>query len=279
MKTILALAWSADDTTTFDVAGSLAKRHGSHVIGLAPPSFRAVSVAWAEAGMGAPFDMLDDDEEEKRRIEGLRQAFDARMAAAGIGKVAAGALEGGACWADSDHAAPATIGANGRAADIMIVPQPGGPPKMPESIFEGALFESGRPVLMVPQGAPAEVGRRVVVAWNGSTETARAIAMASSLLKSAEAVSVISVEGAMVPGPSAEELALSLRRHGLTVTVRHYPVVARSTGHTLVEASQEVGADLIIKGAYTQSRLRQLIFGGLTRHLITASPIPVLFAH
>ena len=76
MKTILVLAWDAEDTAAFEAAASLAHRFGSHVVGLGPPSYRAVSVAWTDVGMGAPFDTpLADDEEERRRMTGLRNAF------------------------------------------------------------------------------------------------------------------------------------------------------------------------------------------------------------
>ena len=83
----------------------------------------------------------------------------------------------------------------------------------------------------------------------------------------------------MVEGPSAAEQAATLKRHGLPVTARHCPAGSKPAGQTIVEEAQKARADLIIKGAYTQSRLRQLIFGGVTRHLILASPLPVLFSH
>jgi nucleotide-binding universal stress UspA family protein len=161
----------------------------------------------------------------------------------------------------------------------MVVPQPGPLPKMPESQFEGALFDSGRPVLVTPPGRHAAIGKKVVIAWNGSTETARAISMAMPFIMGAEAVEVISIEGAMVQGPSSADLAAALRRHGLAVTSRHCEAGGKSTGQAMVDEATKFGADMIVKGAYTQSRLRQMIFGGLTRHLILSSTIPVLFAH
>lgn len=283
MKTILVLAWDAEDTAAFEVAASLASRFGGHVVGLGPPSYRAVSVAWTDVGMGAPFDTpLADDEEERRRMAGLRASFLRAMDTAGVPDVATASGSSGGpttTWTELQNAVPMAIGSIGRVADLMVVPQPGPLPRMPESLFEGALFDSGRPVLMVPPGRHHAVGRKVVIAWNGSTETARCLSMAMPLIREAEAIEVVSIEGAMVQGPSSEELATALRRHNLPVTATHVDAGNKSNGQAMVDQATRFGADLIVKGAYTQSRLRQMIFGGLTRHLILSCPIPVLFAH
>ena len=150
---------------------------------------------------------------------------------------------------------------------------------MPESVFETALFDSGRPVLVVPPGFSGMVGKRILFAWNGSTESARAISLAMPVLSGAETIEVLSVEGAMVPGPTALEIADSLKSHGLNVTGQHVKPGAKTAGQTIVDRAQALGADLIVKGAYTQSRLRQMIFGGVTRDLILSSPLPVLFSY
>jgi nucleotide-binding universal stress UspA family protein len=99
------------------------------------------------------------------------------------------------------------------------------------------------------------------------------------VLSGAESIDVLSVDGALVPGPSAAEIAESLRSHGLNVTSQHVKPGGRSAGQTIVDTAVAGGADLIVKGAYTQSRLRQMIFGGMTRHLILNSTLPVLFSY
>lgn len=83
----------------------------------------------------------------------------------------------------------------------------------------------------------------------------------------------------MVPGPTSAEIAESLRSHGLNVTSQHVKAGGKSAGQTIIDRAQALGADLIVKGAYTQSRLRQMIFGGVTRDLILTSPLPVLFSY
>ncbi|OJU45087.1 MAG: hypothetical protein BGN99_30795 [Alphaproteobacteria bacterium 65-37] len=262
------MAWTAEDPSSFDLAAKIARKFGARLIGLEPPSYGVMSMAWADAGMGAPIGGgLAEDAEERQRVAAVKQAFDQR--ASGLTSE----------WRTADDSGPTAIGTIGRAYDLIVLPQPGALPKMPESVFETALFDSGRPILVVPPGATDMVGKRILFAWNGSTESARAISLAMPVMAGAEAIEVLSVEGAMVPGPTSAEIAESLRSHGLNVTSQHVKPGAKSAGQTIIDRAQSLGADLIVKGAYTQSRLRQMIFGGVTRDLILSSPLPVLFSY
>jgi nucleotide-binding universal stress UspA family protein len=262
------MAWTAEDPAAFDLAAKLAKGFGARLVGLEPPSYGVMSMAWADAGMGAPIGGgLAEDAEERQRVAAVRQAFDSR--AMGLTSE----------WRAADDSGPTAIGIIGRAYDLIVMPQPGALPKMPESVFETALFDSGRPVLVVPPRFSGMVGKKILFAWNGSTESARAISLAMPVMSRAEAIDVLSVDGAMVPGPSAAEIADSLRSHGLNVASQHVKPGTRSAGQTIVDTAIAGGCDLIVKGAYTQSRLRQMIFGGMTRHLIMQSPLPVLFSY
>ena len=268
MKSILTMAWTAEDPSAFELAAKIARKFDARLVGLEPPSYGVMSMAWADAGMGAPIGGgLAEDAEERQRVAAVKQAFDQR--ATGLASE----------WRSADDSGPTAIGTIGRAYDLIVLPQPGALPKMPESVFETALFDSGRPVLVVPAGTAGLVGQRILFAWNGSTESARAISLAMPVLSGAEAIVVLSVDGAMVPGPTSAEIADSLKSHGLNVSSLHEKPGTRSAGQTIVDTAISVGADLIVKGAYTQSRLRQMIFGGMTRHLILNSPLPVLFSY
>jgi nucleotide-binding universal stress UspA family protein len=262
------MAWTAEDPAAFELAAKLAKGFGARLVGLEPPSYGVMSMAWADAGMGAPIGGgLAEDAEERQRVAAVKQAFDAR------------ALGLTSEWRAADDSGPTAIGIIGRAYDLIVMPQPGALPKMPESVFETALFDSGRPVLVVPARFSGMVGKKILFAWNGSTESARAISLAMPVMSRAESIDVLSVDGAMVPGPSSAEIADSLRSHGLNVTSQHVKPGTPSAGQTIVDTAIAGGCDLIVKGAYTQSRLRQMIFGGMTRHLIMHSPLPVLFSY
>jgi nucleotide-binding universal stress UspA family protein len=172
------------------------------------------------------------------------------------------------------------IGDYGRAFDIIIVGRPGSSSDGPRTAsLEEALFESGRPVLIAPPRPPTEIGRSIVIAWNGSTETARAIAFGMPLLRRAERVTVLTVTGGTVPGPTGDRIARSLRFNGVPAQAVHVEPEGRSTGEAILVHAERLGADLLVKGAYTQSRLRQMIFGGATRYLLDHVTLPMLMAH
>jgi nucleotide-binding universal stress UspA family protein len=172
------------------------------------------------------------------------------------------------------------VGSYGRVFDIIVLARPGEEWQSPSMVtLESALFESGRPVLIAPPTSPRSLATNVLIAWNRSTEQARATAFAMPLLKRAERVTILTVEGATVAGPSGEELARSLAAHGIAAATMTLPASKTNAGETILRKAAELGCDLIVKGAYTQSRLRQMIFGGTTRHILTNANLPVLMAH
>jgi nucleotide-binding universal stress UspA family protein len=122
------------------------------------------------------------------------------------------------------------------------------------------------------------MGESILIAWNCSTEQARATALALPLLRRAKRVVVLTVQGGTVPGPTGEQLARYLRRNGVSCQSVTVSPGNRSTGEAILANVASQNCDLLIKGAYTQSRLRQMIFGGATRHILANAAIPVLMA-
>jgi nucleotide-binding universal stress UspA family protein len=172
------------------------------------------------------------------------------------------------------------VGSYGRVFDIVVLARPGEEWQSPSMVtLESALFESGRPVLIAPPTSPASLGTHVLIAWNRSTEQARATAFAMPLLRLAERVTILTVEGATVAGPSGAEMARSLAMNGIAADTLTISPGKVSAGETILKKATELGCDLIVKGAYTQSRLRQMIFGGTTRHILANAKLPVLMAH
>ncbi len=183
-------------------------------------------------------------------------------------------------WPMAEAADDAFLGSYGRVFDLIVLGRPGRAPQNPRMApLEAALFESGRPVLIVPPEAPKTIGRNVLVSWNGSTEQAYTNVFAMPFLRQAEAVTVLAVEGGMTPGPSAEQAAQHLRRNGIKATALTVKPESRTTGEAILDHCGKLGCDLLIKGAYTQSRLRQMIFGGATRHILASATVPVFMAH
>ena len=173
------------------------------------------------------------------------------------------------------------VGSYGRVFDMIVLARPGDEWQSPSMItLESALFESGRPVLIAPPSSPRSLGTNVLVAWNNSTEQARTMADAMPLLRLADRITILTVEGATVAGPSGEQMARSLKMNGIAAeAITLKPAGKRSAGETILAKADELGCDLIVKGAYTQSRLRQMIFGGTTRHILANAKLPVLMAH
>jgi nucleotide-binding universal stress UspA family protein len=167
-----------------------------------------------------------------------------------------------------------------RLYDLTVLGRPGDNALSPPiALLEAVLFDSGRPILVTPPRAPAQLGRRTLIAWNGSTESARAVAFARPFLARAEQIVVLTVEGGSVSGPEAEDVAAALRRDGIAAAAMRVGEDGRSAGEAILATAAEQGTDLLIKGAYTNSRLRQMIFGGATSHILRKADLPVLMSH
>ncbi|MEO5374404.1 MAG: universal stress protein [Alphaproteobacteria bacterium] len=166
----------------------------------------------------------------------------------------------------------------GRVCDLIVMAGPRLNQDLPQVLtVNGALMESGRPVLVAPPARPVGVGRHVVVAWNHSIEAARAVGGTLPLLAAAESVVVVAAQFDHLAEP--EELLAYLALHGIHAEVKTMPTTGARFGQILLAEAATRGADLIVMGAYTHSRLRQLIIGGVTRHVLEHSDLPVVLCH
>jgi nucleotide-binding universal stress UspA family protein len=164
-----------------------------------------------------------------------------------------------------------------RLYDMAVVPHPEAEEDVSSSdALHAVLFDSGRPVLIAPRQSPATIGTRVCCAWNGTAESAAAVAAALPWLHQAEAVRVLYSDDYQRRGPTAEGLQAYLRWHGITAETTPFKPQTREVGAGLLGATRDFNADLLCMGAYSHSRLRQLILGGVTRHVLENADIPVL---
>ena len=183
-------------------------------------------------------------------------------------------------WTGEHLVSPQNVGEYARVFDLVVVGRPGTESHEPHrSTFESALFESGRPLVIVPPTAPASLGTTIAIAWNGSSETARSIAFAMPFLLRARDVPVLAVPGLRLPGPSDAQVARGLRRHGIPARVVGVAEAGRTPGRALLQTARDLGCDLMIKGGYTQSRIRQLIFGSVTTDILAEADLPLFMAH
>ncbi|MCB2134388.1 MAG: universal stress protein [Rhodobacteraceae bacterium] len=169
---------------------------------------------------------------------------------------------------------------HGRLADIIAVAKPDRDRNLGHNTLKAALFQSGRPVLMCPPAAepPATLGEKVTIAWNGSAESARALAQCKSVLRAAKTVWVLSNGSDAGPGTSADELVAYLALHGIPATVELFKA-SRKVGTELLGRSMELGADMLIMGAYGDSHERETVFGGNTQTVVDTAKMPVLLNH
>ena len=290
MKTILLPLENGDSLQSMlETAWMAATAFGSTIQGLyIRRALPGVVVADIGGYAAAAPDLVESFEaEDRERGAHAQRTFEEFLRGKGVavGEPSPGAGAGGedrpsATWAEEIPAGDAAVGMYARMFDLTVVGRPVQGKSTPAaSTLETVLFDSGRPILIAPPSAPKSLGRTVVVSWNGSTETARTVAFAMPLLRLAERVVVLAVEGVMVPGPSVAEAARHLQLNGIAAEIREATTDGRGGGESILAEATTLGADLLVKGAYTNSRLRQMIFGGATSQILTDAELPVFMAH
>jgi len=283
MKNLLAVIGDGNAAPVLEAALMVARRFNSHIVGLHSLTTEYAVVFGGEMGfsISSEVDRTLEREGHERRDQ-ARRLFRDFMDAHGvpIAAPAPGVNGPSASWREEDGRQNAVVGMSGRVYDLIVVEQPEKLASIAEATLEDALFESGRPVMMVPKIVGPAMGDTIAIAWNGSTETALTVALAMPFLKQAQHVVVVTVgpQHMPEPGPAGEELARSLEGHGLSVSMRTAVGRQKPQGESFLKEAVAAGADLLLKGAYTQSRIRQMIFGGATRHIIMESRIPVIMA-
>ena len=283
MKNLLAVIGDGNAGSVLEAALLVARRFNSHIVGLHSLTTEYAVVFGGEMGfsISSEVDRTLEREGHERRDQ-ARRLFRDFMNTHGvpIGAPAADYNGPSAAWREEDGRQNAVVGMSGRVYDLILVEQPEKLASIAEATLEDALFESGRPVMMVPKMLDQHIGETIAIAWNGSTETAMTVALAMPFLKQAKHVCVVTVGAQHMPepGPSGEELARNLEGHGLSVSLRTAFGRQKPQGESFLKEAMASGADLLLKGAYTQSRIRQMIFGGATRHIIMDAKIPVIMA-
>jgi nucleotide-binding universal stress UspA family protein len=278
MKTILVPTEQNDVMeSALQTALLLARKFDSYIEGFALRFAITDAVAMDVASTMPLATFERESQEAAKQARGLFEAF---MQAHNVPRVSGtkGTLSFG--WLEDALEGDYFVGSYGRVFDVTVLGRPSSDPKGPHmSTLEASLFESGRPSLIAPPRPPTVIGENILVAWNCSTEQARATAFAMPLLQQAKRVTVLTVEGATVPGPTGEQIARYLQFNGISATAVAQRAQSRAAGEAILAYAAAQGCDLIVKGAYTQSRLRQMIFGGTTRHILANASLPVFTAH
>jgi nucleotide-binding universal stress UspA family protein len=265
-------------TSTLNVVVGLAQRSGAYIEGF-PLRFGIPPYVTAELATGILLDSYEAKSEAE--LSDIRNFFEAFMLKHDIHRATAGSGRPCFGWLDNAPESEDFVGNYGRAFDLIVMARSDvDAAGLHRRAIESALFESGRPVLLAPLNAPASVATNIMIHWNGSTEQARANAFAMPLLRLAKRVSVLTVIGGQeVPGPSADRIVEQLRYNDIAAEPIRVELGNRDTGEAVLDAARANGCDLLIKGAFTRTRLRQMIFGGATSYILEHADLPVLMAH
>jgi nucleotide-binding universal stress UspA family protein len=251
---------------------SIAETFGAHLAGVA---FAYEPVLPAIVGGGIPESMIDEQREdnEKAAKDAVGQFEAAAKAISHESRMVPASLAGAAD----------TFGEIARRFDVSVVGQSERDRVGPEElIVEGALFGSGRPVVVVPfEHSGGLKLDRVVVCWNGGRTAARATADAMPFLHRAKSVDVICVgtETSATMEASGADIGKHLTRHGLNVQVKRINQGNLRVSAAILAYAAESGANLLVMGGYGHSRLREFILGGTTRGVLKAMTVPTLMAH
>jgi nucleotide-binding universal stress UspA family protein len=184
-----------------------------------------------------------------------------------------------ATWREISGPGPESLATAGRFTDLTILARPAGEDSVTQSaLLDAAVFDTGRPVMIVPGGPAAPIGEKVAIAWNGTAYSARAVGSALPLLKTAKQVTIVAIGDDDKAAPAAA-LAGYLARHDVAAAVTRHEAGNQQIGRTLLERTAALGADLLVMGGYGHSRLREMMLGGATRHVLNNATIAVLMAH
>ncbi|MEO3384977.1 universal stress protein [Mesorhizobium sp. CAU 1741] len=275
-KTLLAVLQGKHEAErVLDCALPLATRFDAHLIGV---HAEAIPLPYVTP-MGFPdtdFIATSSEINEKRSGE-IQALFEARAAREGVSH------EWQAMQNVSGDSAVSALTA-ARTSDLVIAQQtdPDGEAGSSANL-EALLFESGRPVLFVPYAMPVSSGfKKVLVAWNGTQQAARATFDALPFIVAAEQTEILSIDApdnsmqdAAVAGA---DIATALSRHGANVTVASQASGGIGAAEAIENRISETGADLLVMGAYSQSWLKEFFFGGATRSLLQSMPVATLMA-
>ena len=259
------------------LATALAERFAAHLVGLYPLPIPDVprTLGYYNPSL---FDPIFRELREKAQevCDKERQAFEHAASLRGLS----------AEWRVTEglEADPAV---HARYVDLTILGQvdpDGGDTELIRPRPELVALASGRPILAVPYAGQFEtVGRRVLIGWNATREATRAVNDAMPLLAAAGVVTVLTIDAREGPDAHGElpgaDISLHLARHGVKATIERTVSAGVPAGEVLLSRAADLGADLLVIGAYGHSRMRELLLGGATRSILQSMTVPVLMSH
>lgn len=284
IKTILLPVGEKDrDDALLDVALTTAKRFNAHLDVLHVEPDSESLLPYATIGLSQSMRESVRNAALQQHAEAtaaLQQVVDKACVRNGVSMARRGKYpsKASADWLVETGSQTELVAQFGRLADLIIMPRPLRVSPPPRTV-DAALRETGRPLLIVPRGAVESIGNRVAIGWNGSKEAAQAVAAARPVLREADAVTVLTTEKRQRRRPSGDDLLTYLSCHGISATLSLLDTRSRMVPEALLASAEALDADLLVMGGYSRHRLREVIMGGVTRHLLEKSDIPIFMVH
>jgi nucleotide-binding universal stress UspA family protein len=276
---------SQSDRGTLDLALALARPRRAHVVALfVRPDPRDIALygGFGAEGVGIGRIMEQIEKEGIEYAARARKAFEAWCARNDIGEYnkARASDRVTAAWREEVGTPDQAVAQVGGLSDVIV--EAGlYDDKLPLelSTIESSLFGSGRPVLVAPKALPPDLAETALIAWNGSREANRAVGAALELLAACKRVLIFCAPEGKGPRADPAELAAYLDWHGISAQRVAATAPMKSIGAGLLDTASRERASLLVMGAYTHARLREMVLGGVTDHVLHHAAIPVLLAH
>lgn len=285
VRTVLTMLDGADhDVMDLAAASELAKIFPAHIDLLHVRRDARSVMPMVGEGMSADLiDMVQSQvaKEEETRAASCRTVFDQWLGQTSLPEVTAPTADGkpSARLVDMVGESASMVARLGKMADLVVLPSPSLDAGDLSPAAEAAIYDTGRPVLFSPRRELGSLGKRVSIFWNDTVEASRAVKAAMPFLKQADAVQVKAVLDDSVDADLVKAFAASLEWHNVKAEARLVEPDSRSAGESLIDAAWDFEADLIVMGAFSHSRLREMILGGVSRHILQVAGRPVLMMH
>ena len=278
IRTILVPTWAhADMTAQLETAVTVAVTLGAHIQILFVQLDTKAALMNLPELIGGGIDFVRIEHESETAALHAKAEFESWCARHGLGPLPAEYPERrvSASWLEVVGEFSTLVEEAGRLSDFIIVSNADSHELLGGRAFQPAVFGTGRPTMVIAEQR-AGLLDHAMIAWNGTLEASAAVAQSTDLLRECGRVSIYP-EG--VSREAVQALQAYLRRHGIATEGEVAVEPGNSTGASILATAEAIDASLLVRGAYTQSRLRQAILGGTTRHLLTYARIPIVMAH
>ena len=286
IKTVLAPLYdSAPDTVVVDAAAKLAVQFNAHLETL----LLRVSVDVASEFISSRIDtkhyrqLLDELAHQIESDErAVKQNFEQIISNAGIALSddPSSDAQPSASWRVETGGSAEVLARCGGAYDLIVAGHPSLSSETSKSsqVLDAAIFNTARPVLLTSQTIAPTIGEVILLAWNRGIPAGRALLAAHPFLEKAKRVVILTIMTEAKLGPEPEDIAKNLAWHGVSTEVKRMSPSAKTVADIITDEAIAIDADLIVMGAYSQSRVRERVLGGVTRAIMDRADLPVLMA-